>query len=201
MADFTGRVYRRLQRERASRIVDTFEDFVRGETNYLSVGDGDGSISVVVRNRLGLKVRGLDVHVDLPQRDTSVPLDTYDGSRMPYDDNSFDVVSAIFVLHHCNDVDQVLSEMVRVARKKVVILEDIYRNALERRIVCAMDYIENRAISADMNIPFNFRSAQEWEQAFEDRGLTVEKSKCFKILTLLPVRHQAFWIVKPTEGS
>lgn len=50
--------------------------------------------------------------------------DTYDGRTLPYDDGSFDVVVASFVLHHIPHHRDIVQELHRVSRGSVVILED-----------------------------------------------------------------------------
>src|SRR5262245_58644334 len=42
--------------------------------------------------------------------------------HLPFDDNSFDAATAILTLHHWSDVNVGLAEMVRVARRRVVIV-------------------------------------------------------------------------------
>jgi SAM-dependent methyltransferase len=41
---------------------------------------------------------------------------------LPFDDDSFDAAMAIITIHHWDDVDAGLTEMIRVARKRVLIL-------------------------------------------------------------------------------
>jgi ubiquinone/menaquinone biosynthesis C-methylase UbiE len=178
---------------RAAIIVDSFNEFIAPGECFLSVGDGDGYVTSEVQSRCGIKGRGIDLKIDLPiPRAPDVPLDIYDGVNMPYGDNSFDVVAAIFVLHHCNDPVSVFSEMKRVTKKKIIIVEDTYRNWIEHLLVCIIDYIENKFFSKDMNIPLNFQTAQEWEKQFTEQGLNIKKSKRFHTYKLLPVRHQVF---------
>lgn len=179
-------------KKRAKIIIDQFDDYIEPKTTYLSVGDGDGHVTAYLQDRCDVKGRGVDVDVTMPIRTIKVPLDCYDGKKLPYEDNSFDSVSAIFVLHHCDDVNQVLEEMIRVSRKKVIIIEDIYRNWLEYKIVCFFDYIENRSVSKDMNIPFNFKKVSEWEKLFKEKRLVIKKSKGFTIFKIIPVRHHVF---------
>jgi SAM-dependent methyltransferase len=185
----------RLERilvERADRIVDTYAHFLVPGDSWLSVGDGDGYVSLQTQRRCGVRARGLDVAIDWPNRTGLVPIDHYGGREMPYEENSFDVVSAIFTLHHCDDVRSVLSEMVRVSRKKIVICEDVYRTWLGRRIVCLMDRLENRAVSKEINLPFNFKKVPEWEALFGELGLSITTSRGFKIYPRFPVRHHLF---------
>lgn len=183
---------RALSAARAVKIVDQFAAFLDPGESYLSVGDGDGYVTAEAQQRCRVGARGLDLRIDMPFRAPGVPLDYYDGGRMPYADKSIDVVTAVFVLHHCDQPEAVLAEMQRVARKKIIIIEDVYRNRLERMMVCLLDYLENRMVSSGMNIPLHFRKATEWEELFRQQGLKLVLSRRFALLKLLPVRHQVF---------
>lgn len=178
--------------KRASRIVESYAHFLCPGESWLSVGDGDGYVSLHTQRLCGVEPRGLDVDIDWPNRNEAVPIDHYDGLSMPYDDNSFDVVSAIFSLHHCDDVESVLGEMVRVSRKKIVICEDIYNTWFGHKVVCFMDKLENRAVSREINIPYNFRTVTEWVLLFKKLDLGINTSKRLEIFPWFPVRHHVF---------
>lgn len=51
--------------------------------------------------------------------------DVYDGYKLPYDDDSFDVVVSMFVLHHIPHNENILKELTRVSREKLIIVEDM----------------------------------------------------------------------------
>lgn len=177
---------------RADKIIGGISGFVVPGESVLSVGDGDGSVSRRMRDRFQLVPQGLDVEVQVPFRTKEIPLVYYDGTRMPYSDNSFDIVAAVFSLHHCNDVENVLSEMIRVSRNKIIICEDVFASKFQKAVVCAVDYIENRVWSRDVNIPYNFRSIEEWTALFQKEGLCVELSNSFKVVKVLPVKNHLF---------
>src|SRR4029434_4574577 len=59
--------------------------------------------------------------------DGIVPI-VYDGTKFPFDNDSFDVAMVITVLHEAQDPDAVLAELRRVARR-VIIIEEIYENS------------------------------------------------------------------------
>lgn len=45
----------------------------------------------------------------------------YDGYNLPFKDNSFDVITSIDVIEHVDDYDRFIKEMLRVARKSVIL--------------------------------------------------------------------------------
>ena len=190
---------------RSGRILEQMDLFLTPGETILSVGDGPGDVSRAMQNKFSVKVQGLDI-VDWAQifrtpRTPDVPLELYDGKTIPYADNSFDVSVAIFVLHHCDDPESILREMIRVSRKKIVIIEDIYDNRLEKAIVCLMDYIENKASFISASVPFNFRTPSQWGQIFDQHNLELIKSTEFKFSQYWPVRHHAYCLQKAQNTS
>ena len=67
----------------------------------LDVGCGDGLLSAALGSkRPDLTLRGIDV---LPRDRTHIPVEMFDGTRIPFDDASYDSVLFSDVLHHTND--------------------------------------------------------------------------------------------------
>jgi SAM-dependent methyltransferase len=62
-----------------------------------------------------------------------------DGAALPLPDGSFDTVVLSFVLHHARDPDRVLAEALRVAARRVVVLESTFRGPVERRVLERVD--------------------------------------------------------------
>ena len=50
--------------------------------------------------------------------------DVYDGYKLPYDNDSFDVVVSMFVLHHIPHNQEIVKELQRVSRGRVIVVED-----------------------------------------------------------------------------
>lgn len=48
----------------------------------------------------------------------------YDGHNIPYPDKSFDIVFCMFVLHHIPHYKNILKEIERVCKKRIIIIED-----------------------------------------------------------------------------
>ncbi len=116
--------------------------------SVLDVGCGVGITDKFLVGRWG-SVHGIDTAEDLvataAAANPSVAYRSYDGSRLPYDDDAFDVTFAICVLHHVEPADwlHVVGEMKRVTRPGglTVIFEHNPLNPLTRRAVrnCEFD--------------------------------------------------------------
>ena len=66
--------------------------------------------------------------------------DVYDGYKLPYDDNSFDVVVSMFVLHHIPHNENILNELTRVTRNKLIIVEDM-PTSFYQKLVAKVHYL------------------------------------------------------------
>lgn len=82
---------------------------------YLDYGCGDGSITSALASRLGVTAPDC---VDMAAGTTagvnfSVVND--DVETLPYPDNTFDIITARFSLHHIKNLDQIVGELYRIA--------------------------------------------------------------------------------------
>jgi len=138
----------------ARRKVEILEDIVRPGLgslqglNLLDVGCGTGTTDRYLAPRVR-RLHGVDISEEmLVKAQRNVPkaeFSWYDGEKLPFDDESFDVVTAICVLHHVpvSKRFKVVSEMVRVARPGgvVAVFEHNPYNPLTRYAVntCELD--------------------------------------------------------------
>lgn len=167
----SSRVERWMRRNSAARFA-AVRPFLRGQT-LLDVGAAEGYIGECAAQQAAMAVRLVDV-VDLNR--TQQPFDLYDGSELPYGDKTFDTVMVLLTLHHCADPDRVLAEVWRVARRRVLVTESVYRTRAGRRMLHIMDLAFNGFRSeGNMPVALNFRTVPQWREAFEEAGLTVER--------------------------
>lgn len=139
----------------------------------LDIGLGMGTLSVNLRN-LGYLVVGVDVD------DTSLYPDLkpiiYDGYDMPFGNNQFDTSICICVLHHCKDQEMVLREAMRVS-KRLIVIEDTFRNKIEHLLVAVRDSIENWEFYYHQ-----YRSYEEWKTLCTSNGWKVKYIKSWSSL-------------------
>ncbi|MEM8865786.1 MAG: methyltransferase domain-containing protein [Planctomycetota bacterium] len=143
---------------------------IPADSTVLDVGCGDGEIAWTVgKLRPDLDIRGVDV---LVRPGTRIPVEPYDGATLPYADNSYDVVTLVDVLHHCDQPVETLREATRVARRAVVIKDHLRQGFAGRQTLRFMDWVGNHRYG--VALPYNYLSPAEWQSAFAEVGATVE---------------------------
>src|SRR5512146_1385718 len=124
-------------------------DLLPPNAAVLDVGCGDGQLtSRVAALRPDCSFRGFDV---LGRSDTAIPVDLFDGQRIPAPDRSVDVVMFVDVLHHKDH------------RRDGVMAGTTLR---------IMDWVGNA--HHGVRLPYNYWSERQWRQAFSSTGLTPE---------------------------
>lgn len=149
-----------LMEHTATSRLRLFEKHILGK-KILDVGVGAGSMAKVIKNR-GFDVIGIDV-TNTSLYPEIVPI-IYDGENFPLKSDSCNTGLLICVLHHCKNPMKVLEETMRLC-KRVIIIEDTYRNKLERILISARDNVGNFEF-----YQHDYHKTYEWEKIFEKRG-------------------------------
>jgi SAM-dependent methyltransferase len=165
---------------RARVLAARLAEIMPAHATILDVGCGDGEIAwLLMQLRPELKVRGVDV---LVRPDTRVPVEPFDGSTLPFAENSFDVVAFVDVLHHCERPLALLREARRVARHSIVIKDHSLEGLAAGPTLRFMDGVGNRRYG--VALPYNYWRPDQWTAAFAELGLAVEQQ--FRRLHLYP---------------
>ena len=114
-----------------------------------------------------------------------------EGAILPHGTKSFDTTVCIAMLHHVNDPAKLLSEAARVSSRRIIVIETINSPQENQQMVPTfMDWFYNSILHGLTNLPYNYRSPQEWEQLFAQNGLKVALSKDMGVDNpLIPVHH------------
>jgi len=154
---------------RAQEKINQITGLLKPRETILDIGPGNGSVSHLLKQK-GFNVEPIDV-VDLSLYSDIKPK-LYDGHRLPYANDKYAVALLLTVLHHTQKPEQVLLEATRVA-KKVIIIEEIYNNYLQKLATFVIDSIFNLEF---IGHPHSNKTDQQWKKCFRENNLRLLSS-------------------------
>jgi len=168
-ATFLQGLRRRIARERRRRKVGRAYDMaveiakmIPYGSKVLDVGCGNGFIAHHLSALLSEEVVGIDV---MKTAEAAIHYRLYDGRQFPVRDKSFDAVLLCYVLHHSQDIHEMLDQVRRVLRSDglAIIYEDIPWAWWDKG-VCWIHNLKWKHRTG----PCVFRDEAEWRKIFED---------------------------------
>ncbi len=153
---------------------------------------GSGFVLDYIKQYTGAQIQGIDV-IDISQT-TTKPI-IYDGVKIPFADNAFSTSICSFVLHHASEQSKLLSELARISRSSIIILEDTPTTPFEFML------IRMHALYSLLRYKSNhlkFHSDSEWKDIFSQNGVTVtyEERISRKRDLIYPVRCRMYILRK-----
>lgn len=168
---------------------DILLPYLKKSEKILDFGCGDLSLSRSLKSTSSLlRITGVDV-VDFQNNQKDIKFVKYDGKKLPFKDNSFDVVISFYVFHHCENAIVSFEECLRVG-KRVIVVESVYRHPFETPFMKLMDWIYNKFKSESIHLSYQFLSHKDWIKVFAKNKLKVISSRRIKQLflpSILPI--------------
>ncbi|HVF26554.1 MAG TPA: class I SAM-dependent methyltransferase [Anaerolineales bacterium] len=178
---------------RANQIATQLSKFVEPNETVLDCGCGSMRISEMLQEKRGVTAFGADV-IRLNHNNRNFCLCS--GENLAFKSGSFDVVFLIFTLHHITNPVRALQEGLRVTNKRLIVLEDVYKNQPELKLLKTLDWYGNILISKDMNFPFNFKTENEWKDVFKSLDTKLITVESIRPTAWRPSRHRVFVLEK-----
>lgn len=175
-------------KRRAKKIANFICPLLSKGDKVLDFGCGNLLVAEFIQGNLDVRIIGVDV-IDINL--TFLPLRIYDGEKIPFEDKYFDVTYAGFVFHHTDAIDSLLSECIRVTKRRIIILEDVYENNFELWIMKAFDY-SNKLSSQEIDIVLSFKKEIEWIELFNKFNIRDVRVQEIRPVLLRPTRHRLF---------
>jgi len=143
--------------------------YIKPSDIILDVGSGIGLVAELISQKTGAHVVCLDVTQD--NHALRKPI-FFDGKSMPFYDEAFTVCICCFVLHHVPFQKELLEEMKRVTKSRIIILEDVVENTTDRFLAFL-----HKVYSGFRYHSFyaRFRNDLDWRRLFAVCGLRVDK--------------------------
>ncbi|SOD99931.1 class I SAM-dependent methyltransferase [Caenispirillum bisanense] len=181
---------------RTRRLPALLIPYVPAGGTVLDVGSGDGYIASRLLHEAGAAgVCGVDV---LPQPKPHIPVTVFDGHHLPYEDDTFDLVTLIDVLHHTMHCSRLLAEAARVSKGPVLVKDHYWVTRLDRWILALADYLGNKPNG--VALPYNFLRMEQWSALFEELSLTAVSTERFHYAPY-DRSKQVVFLLAPTEGT
>ena len=155
--------------KRAEMIGEQLLPYVQENDSILDFGCSYMTISKYMQSQKKISITGIDIS-DYKVEDANFV--KYKGGKLPFDDNQFDVVFSIFVLHHTDNPDFYLKELIRVSKRTIIICEDSFTNIIGKMLTILVDLI--------LNFPFygtKFKSLNEWKELFKNNSVKLIEYK------------------------
>lgn len=173
--------------DRAERIYTHISEHLTGD-QILDYGAGSGILSSLIAQKSGKKVVLMDTvdynHTDLPL------IKIEEGQPIPVQDKSYDTAICIVVLHHSDNSEFILDELIRVTRKRLVIIEGYIDEAEIYVMNSFFDWFMNRiGTLVDINVPLNFKTTDQWKELFRQKKLKVVQEKKLGAEPLIREHH------------
>jgi SAM-dependent methyltransferase len=160
----TRAIIHSIERRRAESILLQIEPFLKGATSVVDIGAGPCVISEVLMAS-SYNIVPIDIQ-DNSFSDMVSPI-LYNGRRIPFQDDLFDVSLLLQVLHHTANPGAVLEEARRIS-ERIIVLEDVFTNSIGRYTTCLADSLLNFEFEGH---PHSNKRDCEWQQLFAQLGL------------------------------
>ncbi len=167
--------------------------------DVLDLGSGTGRMSRWLAARAGVRPTLADITefdnrvLDLPYVRLEDPL------SLPFPDRAFDAVIMLFVLHHIErwgDQERLVGEAARVARHRLLVIEDTPTSRLDRGFNIAWDWVLN--LRHGVPKPFTFRTVAGWREVFGRAGLAVRQTDTYRARwPSLMTYHHTLFVLEP----
>lgn len=160
----------------ASQVAPQFGDVKEKAIDY---GAGDGQVTQLLHDQLGLDVEGVDVRM-YKAPNVTVPILLFNGGHVEVADDTYEAGLLTNVLHHEKDNEKILNELDRIVRRKLVVLETVPVGKTEEDMeqdkdrTFMNDYLYNRLFhNADVPVPGAFETPKKWVERFAQHGWKV----------------------------
>ena len=168
--NYIEKLLRKLHYRAKSRAVDDYIIPNISEVKHkdiLDFGSGSGALSHSLENKLKeSNITSLDVE-DKHEYGKSPII--YEGDKIPFNKDKFDIVICYSVLHHIPDQMKTLDELIRVCKKRLLIMEDCNDTALDKFLTWIHGY------SSYGKCNDCFHSREEWIKIFRLKGLKIRR--------------------------
>lgn len=164
--------------------------------SLLDFGCGDVSLAKLLHKEFpALTITGVDV-VDSGIRADGITFQLYEGRTLPFRNRAFDISISYHVFHHCADPRAAFGELARVTKKKLLIVEPVFRNRLDFFFMKIADRVGNGWRGVTIPMPFTFQKEATWRRFAREFHWNVAEIKTVGVLPRwLPIGETKLFVL------
>lgn len=148
-----------IYEHRQQVLVKLISPHLKPGAKVLDIGCGFGHLGRALMDASAdhIQVEGLE---SVKRGNELIPITAYEGTRMPFADQTFDAVILADVLHHDHDQERLLGEAARISRNVVIIKDHVRDGLLAQQRISFLDWAAN----AGYNVPclYKYNNLEEW---------------------------------------
>lgn len=153
--------------------------------SILDVGCGCGLNALFLSEDIPCKFELTDIQDLRYHKTKKFPFKLASKNKLPYDDNSFDVLLIQMILHHL-DIDPIkfLKEVHRVTKDYVILIEEVLTKGVDVKDAIEMDKKANERLHPNLSSPVQkFFSDKELKEFIKKAGFKIKKEN------IVPVKN------------
>jgi SAM-dependent methyltransferase len=139
----------------------------------LDVGCGSGHLGkAIMDHSTKVTVEGLE---RAKREGELIKVHLYDGSRIPWPDNTFDIVIVADVLHHELHPDHLLRESIRVSRELTIVKDHLREGFLAQQRISLLDWAANAPY--DVPCTYRYNNLRNWHEMLERAHVRLKEER------------------------
>lgn len=170
---FFRNIIRKTKSKGAKDRIKKVKPYLNKKDKILDIGAGSCIISEILRKE-GYDITPIDVN-NLSFAESVEPI-IYDGNKIPFKADEFNVSLILTVLHHTPFPEKILEEAKRVSGS-IIVIEDIYTNIFNKYIAYFFDSLLNLEF---FGCTHTNKTDKEWKGTFNKIGLKLLDAKYYK---------------------
>ncbi len=174
-----------------------YQPYLAKASTLLDIGVGTGlALNHLLQSEPHLTFFGVDVR-DLRLPHLNVPLQLYQGDILPFDTQQFDVSLLFYVLHHCQNPQQLLTEAVRVTDQTLIIIEEFDLPHADNTSLDLTERQNHFALGLPTDLPYQLFDKPNFEAMLTTHHLTLLAQQSLPSKTTRPIQKYLYILEIP----
>ena len=184
---FFRNIIYRIKSKSAKDRIKKIKPYLNKKDKILDIGAGSCIVSEILR-REGYDITPIDVN-NLSFAKNIKPI-IYNGNKIPFKTDEFNVSLILTVLHHTPFPEKILEEAKRIS-KVIFIIEDIYTNTFNKHMAYFFDNLLNLEF---FGCPHTNKTDKEWKGIFSKTGLNLLDAEYYE--SPLRIKRAVYYLKK-----